>query len=381
MTTSRDTPADAPPVARIGSPGELALVIPELLGFRPAESLVVVALGEPRGRLGLIQRLDLPPDDRPLPPPVADEIVARVVREGGTRVVVLIWTAQADRGAELPRAAIVEALADAALRADLDAPESILVRAGRWWCYTCTRGCCPEEGTALTKAQAAESVSLVAAERALSGRVVFSSREDLARSIATVLPPLGRAVRAEALHEAAERCFTAAAADPVGWRREMLARYRTAMAELADPRSRLSEQDASDLVVAVSDVRLRDCVLIEALEHGPALQHLLETLCRHALPPFDAPVCALLAWLCHARGDGTLAAIAAERALDDDPIYSAAHLVLDALEAAVPPEVMRRSIAACRAETYATAGLDASGQRVRPKPAGVAARRSRPRAR
>lgn len=389
MTTSRDaapdtpphTPPGSPPVARIGSPGELALVIPELLGFRPAESLIVVALGEPRGRLGLIQRIDLPPDDQPMPRRVADEIVSRVVRDGGTRAVVVIWTEQADRGAELPWAHLVEALADAALRAGLDAPESILVRGGRWWSYCCTRGCCPEDGTELRKSQAAESVSLVTVERALSGRVVFGSREELAESIAPVLPPLGRGVRDQALADAAERSLAGACADLSGWRAEMLTRYRAAMRDLADPRFRLADQEACDLVVALSDVPLRDCVLVEALEHGAALQHLLETLCRHALPPFDAPVCAILAWLCHARGDGTLASIAAERALDDDPIYSAAHLVLDALESAVPPEVMRSSIAACREETYATAGLDASGQRPRSKRAGAAARRSRPRAR
>lgn len=377
MTTSRETQ----PVARIGSPGELALIIPELLGFWPTESLVVVALGEPRGRVGLIQRLDLPEADCGMSRQVADSILARVTHDGGTKAIVVVWTERADVGAELPRARVVEALADAALRAGVEPLEALLVRAGRWWCYSCTRGCCPEDGTPLSMSSQAESVSLIAVERALNGRAVFASREELAQSLAPVLPPLGRAVRVASLAEAAERSLLASTHDRVGWRIDMLARHRAAMTDLADPRHQLSEIEASDLVVSLGDVPLRDCVLVEALENAAALQRLLEMLCRHALPPFDAPVCALLAWLCHARGDGTLAGIAAERALDDDPLYSAAHLVLDALESAVAPEVMRGSIEACRDETYRVAGLDATGTARATNSGEAAGRRSRSRAR
>lgn len=374
MTTSPDTP----PVARIGSPGELALVIPELLGYWPQQSLLVVSLGEPRGRVGLVQRIDLPPPHFALRPAEADEVLHRVVHDGGTRAVVVVFTEESDCDGALPRAAVVEALADAALRAGVELVEAICVRSGRWWCYTCTS--CPTAGTPLEVSADAESVSLVAVERALAGRAVFGSRDELAASIAPAAPSEHWAQR---LGAAAERGLAGAWDGEPAWRLAMLERYRAAMDALADPRHQLTETELCDLVVGLADLRLRDCVLAEVLDRAAALQQLLELLCRHALPPFDAPVCALLAWVSHVRGDGTLAVIAAERALADDPLYSAAHLVLDALEAAVAPELMRSSIELCRAETYEAAGLDSSGRRLATsvKPEAAAARRSRSRAR
>src|SRR4051812_49810640 len=52
-------------LVRMSDPGEIAAAVPYLLGFRPEESVVLVALGGPSGgRLGLIVRVDLPaPED------------------------------------------------------------------------------------------------------------------------------------------------------------------------------------------------------------------------------------------------------------------------------------------------------------------------------
>jgi hypothetical protein len=62
-------------------------------------------------------------------------------------------------------------------------------------------------------------------------------------------------------------------------------------------------------------------------------------------PPFDAPVCATLAWIAYAGGDGVVANIALDRALTTDPDYPLARLIGDALDRQVPPwileEVMR----------------------------------------
>ncbi|MGH3329093.1 MAG: DUF4192 family protein, partial [Streptomycetales bacterium] len=61
MTT---TPTPASSVLRLSSPGELVEVVPYLLGFHPEDSVVLLALEEPRRRVGLTMRVDLPrPDD------------------------------------------------------------------------------------------------------------------------------------------------------------------------------------------------------------------------------------------------------------------------------------------------------------------------------
>jgi Domain of unknown function (DUF4192) len=47
---------------KLTSPNELLAVVPYLLGFNPTNSIVTLCLSD--NRLGLTQRLDLPPPDR-----------------------------------------------------------------------------------------------------------------------------------------------------------------------------------------------------------------------------------------------------------------------------------------------------------------------------
>lgn len=65
MISSERTPITALPVARVRDYGELAVVIPHLLGYHPDESLVL--LGRRDRRVGPIARHDLPAAGRPLP--------------------------------------------------------------------------------------------------------------------------------------------------------------------------------------------------------------------------------------------------------------------------------------------------------------------------
>ena len=47
---------------KLTSPNELLAVVPYLLGFNPTNGIVTLCLSD--NRLGLTQRLDLPPPDR-----------------------------------------------------------------------------------------------------------------------------------------------------------------------------------------------------------------------------------------------------------------------------------------------------------------------------
>ena len=61
MDAWTDTHPD-PIAVRISDPGEIAASLPQLLGFRPRESVVLVGLGGPSGsRVGLTVRADIPP--------------------------------------------------------------------------------------------------------------------------------------------------------------------------------------------------------------------------------------------------------------------------------------------------------------------------------
>jgi hypothetical protein len=51
-------------------------------------------------------------------------------------------------------------------------------------------------------------------------------------------------------------------------------------------------------------------------------------------------VCAALAWISYAAGDGVVANVAVDRALATDPHYSLAGLIDDALTRQVPPHLL-----------------------------------------
>jgi hypothetical protein len=89
---------------------------------------------------------------------------------------------------------------------------------------------------------------------------------------------------------------------------------------------------------------VRDEVATWALEQDDALLALSEQVARLVVPPYDAPVCTLLAWVAYARGDGARAAVALDRALRGDPSYPLALLLQAALDRALPPEVVRQAI-------------------------------------
>ena len=88
-------------------------------------------------------------------------------------------------------------------------------------------------------------------------------------------------------------------------------------------------------------VLVRDEVVSWGVDHGDALLGLLMQVARCAVSPDDAPVCTVLAWVAYSRGNGALARVAVERALTSDPDYSAATLLLTAIDAVLPPEELR----------------------------------------
>lgn len=333
---------DSRPVARLSDPGQLAAVIPHVTGFRPRDSLVVLSLHEPRGRLHLTMRFDLPPE--PVEEQLVEEVVARLRLDRASKAALVVY---AD-GPGLPRRRLVDALVQALDEGGIGLGDVLHVRDGRWWSYTCSQECCPPEGTPLPVS--APGVSMVAAERALSGRVVLDSREDLVRSLAPDAP-LGPGSLRQALSAAraalvGERSRTGVAAA----RRSLVREWAGAVVAAADPRQVPRGAAAARLVVSLDDVRVRDEVLTLVLDRPDELGVLLVALCRAAVAPYDAPVCTVLAWAAYADGQGATAEVALERALRTDPGYALALLLQQALDRQAPPSELRRVLACTRAE-------------------------------
>jgi hypothetical protein len=108
----------------------------------------------------------------------------------------------------------------------------------------------------------------------------------------------------------------------------------------------VEQDDASLVAVGLHDKRTRDEVMTMVLDRDPPLLvALFSEIARRAAEEDTAPICTVLAWAAYADGSGALAALAAERALECEPGYAMARLVLDGLSRMVPPDAVR---AICR---------------------------------
>ena len=153
---------------RLRGPADIISVLPYHLGYRPADSLVVVCLRA--NRIGVVGRVDLPPPEAD-PDLVAVELLPVVARERPDAVVLIGFETRAGQ-AEPASMAMRDAIRSAGIRV-LD---RLLVRDGRWWSLDCDGDCCPTDGEAL---QGDDEVPAVA-DYIVRGRQPASSRAELA---------------------------------------------------------------------------------------------------------------------------------------------------------------------------------------------------------
>lgn len=324
-----------PTVARLTTPAQLVASLPLWIGYLPAESLVVACCHEPRGRVGLTMRFDLPhPGDERL---LVAEVVRRVRKQRASRLLLAVYTEEPGAGVRADLVAgIVGALGDELLVTD-----AVLVRAGRFWSYVChDPRCCPLEGTPVDAAGSDAPVQLLAAEQVLRGQAVLPDREALELSLAgptSLAMTQARQRCASALEEMAQASSELGVA---ALRETHRAAWDQEVQRLATPPATVDPALAARLAVSLTDRLLRDTL---AAQYEPeAIRPLLIALCRATPAPYDAPVCTLYAWLAYCDGGGAEVTIALERALASDPGYPLAHLLAEVLDQQVPPSRLRR---------------------------------------
>ena len=157
---------------RLRGPADIITVLPYHLGYRPAESLVVVCLM--RNRIGVVGRIDLPPPDVD-PDLVAVELLP-IVRRERPDAVVLVGFESTHGQAEPASVAMRDAIESAGIRV----VERLVVRDGRWWSLDCDRDCCPAEGEPVQTDDEVPAVS----DYIVRGRRPAGSRADLAARLA-----------------------------------------------------------------------------------------------------------------------------------------------------------------------------------------------------
>jgi hypothetical protein len=332
-------------VARLRGPADLVELIPFVLGFHPANSVVVVELRQSRSRVGSVVRADLAD--------VTDGIrfaaclVTRLAAGGADGAVVVVYGS-----AELPRggegAALVGVIRAALSAAGVPLCDALAVGGGRWRSYFCDDPrCCPATGTPV----AAQPASAVAAAAAVAGLVALPDRQALERS----LQPTARATAGSmqyALRQAEAALVLAAARSgaPAAWRAGTRERFRRAIRRARGRTHQdgpaadwLTDHDAARLLVGLVDLGARDaCWRDLDLRCSAEAFAVCWQLARRSSPPYRAAPLFLLGWAAWRRGDGALARIAALQSLEDDAGYDAARLLLVVLDHGLDPAELPR---------------------------------------
>ncbi|MGU3500443.1 DUF4192 domain-containing protein [Mycobacterium sp. C31M] len=302
----------------LGRPAALIAALPAVLGFVPEYSLTVVTLD--RGDLGCVMRVDLSEDLCGNTAHLA-EVVAGSGHDAAVAVIV-----DEDRGEhgdladDLTRTMGEEGIE---LLAVLEVDR--VAAGGRW---SCVCGC---RATGLIDDP--ESSPLAAAA-VLDGRRLYRRRAELEQVIAVVdtahsvrLAEALRPVRAGALSvRTARRAVEGAMA--------LATRVGTA--------EDLDDADIVTVVRALTDPRVRDTLYGLAVGAMAAdAEALWATLSRLLPAPWRTEALTLLAFSAYARGDGPLAGIALEAAIEIDPSHRMATMLDCALQSGMRPDQIR----------------------------------------
>ena len=360
-------PAATEPRIRVGSVAGFLAIVPHLLGFHPARSMVVVGVDARRGRVMLAFRYDLPD-----PPDAAgsQEITRHAVGVLAKRRIKMAIVAGYGPGQLVTP--VAEALQAGLSGRGIALRDLLRVEDGRYWSYVCRDpGCCPPDGVPFDGPAHPAATALAGAG--------MTARPDRA-CLATSLAPLTGAA-AESMAEATERALRRAGsinAAPGGRRlpSPVVEAGRTAVRDAIGAYrdgGQITDHDRlAWLAVSVADLRVRDDAWARMdPRHRAPHRRLWTDVVRHAREPYVPAPASLLAFTAWQSGDGALANSAIERALAADPGYSMARLIGQAVDAGLPPSAARLPMTP--EEVEASYAVNDRARRARRPPSALAA--------
>jgi hypothetical protein len=310
------------------TPADILAVIPYLLGFPPTDSLVLAGV---RGkRLVFEVRADLPsPDEVPI---VADELVDLLCRQRVSGAL-LVGYGPAKRVTP-----IVRAVRKTLRRHPITVLEALRAADGRYWSYLCRdRACCPPEGTPYDV-----TTSAVAASATLAGLCPASSRDELVARYASVRGA-GRRAMQDASRRADARLselLGVAAGDGhrgAGAATVLRDAGRAAVDEAIEATTPLGDDDVAWLALLLINPVIRDYAWSRVGQRIERHLELWGDVVRRVEPELAAAPGTLLAFAAWRHGEGAVACIALDRALNADPNYTLAHLLGETIARGVGP--------------------------------------------
>lgn len=369
----------------VRSPADMVAAVPYLLGFHPADSVVVVAV---RGRrVVFAARGDLPAPGAD-PGPAARHLAQVVARQDADAATVVGY------GPAARVTGVVDAIGDALTAAGLVVLDALRVTEGRWFSYLCVEpSCCPPEGTPYDPA-----ASQVSAAAVFAGQVALPDRAALAAQVSPLDGPVRLAMRratgrarlrlaaltgrpstpsagspagglpADSSRAGAEPPVPADGAGPEGessvpvggpgsggkfqvpaggagsgGEPRAVRTAGTAAVRAAFRRQRrgerLDDDEVAWLTVLLTHVAVRDHAWSRTDGRDEDISLWTDVLRRAEPDLIAAPGC-LLAFAAWRSGHGALAAVALERVLSAHPGYSLAVLLDEALRRGVAPSAL-----------------------------------------
>lgn len=331
MTTSHPLPARPADLTtvRLAGPQEMVAAVPEFLGFHPTESLVLLCLTEPRGRVGPVARVDL----------------AHLGHDDARWQVVNCADRHADRVALIcfhdgPRPAELDLLSEALAVRHIPITAMLSVRRGVIRDAESAAGWAKDPGIPALGPTDPAILALRTA-MAVAGRAPLPSRMALAASIEP--PPNWDDAAAAALLARARRALvplTTAAAP--GLSPDLVA-ITDHVIEAATAQHRrdgtVPGAVAARLIALCEFPPSRDLVLARSIRNQDTstLGALIATAgqCPDGV---GADLCAVLAAAAYRFGDGALAHCALDRVLATQPGHRLASLLRSTFISGVPPQ-------------------------------------------
>lgn len=319
---------------RLHRPADLLAALPHVLGFHPEDSLIAILISrEKPARIDGALRLDLPEAGQP---GVLDQLAAVVRARRPSAVVLAVIGGHVPDDGPPARPDVVAELTETLVRHGLSVPHALwaerLELGASWRCYQhadCGGELPDPSGTELAAVHAAD------------GFVTFASRDELVALLTPDDPAAlaRRANRLGAAQDAAE--LDRALHDREAVRREFRM-VLDAVQRVGQGRAHLTDDDVVALAVALGDHHVRDLCLGTALNSfAAAAEQLWLILTRSTPEPERAEPATLLGYAAFVRGDGALAGIALDRALEAYPAHTLARLLRQAMDSGVPPDKLR----------------------------------------
>ncbi|MFJ4283582.1 DUF4192 family protein [Streptomyces massasporeus] len=352
------------------TPAELADALPYLLGYRPEDSIVLVALHDRdgRGRFGGRARLGIPAnaDDWPSAArQLSHGLVTGSERRGARPEAMVAFLCQEPEKGQTGRQ-VMERLRPLAQRLrvecgslDVVVVEALCISEGRYWSYCCdNEACCSSEGAPM----GLPGTSVLAAAATYAGIQVRGTLRELR---ARLLPwESAAALEQETALDAASMALVPKILDDTGRfavadeTLELAGRILRRLAEappasgmlLADLRDDelVGHDEAARLILGLQDRATRDRAAewMEGDEAAHALR-LWRTLARRCVGPYGEHAAApltLAGWVAWSTGDELEAREALAMALGADPDYLFARLLHQACNEGLDPESIRRCL-------------------------------------